>query len=403
MSEKTNSHWYRFLSSSFLVYVLAVVIALALGAILILIVGGNVINAYAAMFKGAIFNYDAKTVAKMFAPLTKTIFFAVPLIIAGLALGIGFRAGLFNIGGTGQVLMGAVAAAWVGIFLDLPFILHLLLALVAAIAAGAIWGWIPGILKAKTGANEVIVTIMMNTISTLFLAFILTKDYWHRPGSSDPRSPTIDENAQAISLLPNPFQMDTGIIVAIVAAVFMWWFLDRSTWGYQLRAVGANPNAAKTAGMNIGAITAMTMAVSGGLCGLAGGVQMTSTMKYLVSGVQATIGIDAITVALLGRNKPVGTIIAGLIFGAFKAGGSIMQIQAKVPVDMVLILQSVIVLLVAAPPLVRWLFHLPSPDGNARKYVTLQADKPAENDKTEATKVEPALAENDADGKEESR
>ena len=139
------------------------------------------------------------------------------------------------------------------------------------------------------------------------------------------------------------------------------------------------------------AITAMTMAVSGGLCGLAGGVQMTSTMKYLVSGVQATIGIDAITVALLGRNKPVGTILAGLIFGAFKAGGSVMQIQVKVPVDMVLILQSVIVLLVAAPPFVRWLFRLPSPDGNARKYVTLQADKPAESGKAdEAGKAEVA-------------
>ncbi|MBR5950587.1 MAG: ABC transporter permease [Actinomycetaceae bacterium] len=391
MSEKTNSRWYRFLSSSFLVYILAVSIALGLGAILIWIIGGNVGDAYAAMFKGSIFNYEAKSTAKMFAPLTKTIFFATPLIIAGLALGIGFRAGLFNIGGTGQVLMGAVAAAWVGIFLDLPFILHLLVALVAAIVAGAIWGWIPGILKAKTGANEVIVTIMMNTISTLFLAFILTKDYWHRPGSSDPRSPVIDENAQAVALLPKPFQLDSGVIVAIVAALFMWWFLDRSTWGYQLRAVGANPNAAKTAGMSIGAITAMTMAVSGALCGLAGGVQMTSTMKYLVSGVQATIGIDAITVALLGRNKPLGTIFAGLIFGAFKAGGSVMQIQAKVPVDMVLILQSVIVLLVAAPPFVRWLFRLPSPDGNARKYVTLQVEKPAEDGKpAESGKVDEA-------------
>lgn len=390
MSENKNSSWYRFLSSSFLVYVLAVVIALLVGAILILIVGGSISEAYAAMFKGAIFNYEAKTVAKMFAPITKTLFFAVPLIIAGLALGIGFRAGLFNIGGTGQVLMGAVAAAWVGVFLDLPPVIHLLVALVAAIAAGGFWGWIPGILKAKTGANEVIVTIMMNTISTLFLAFILTKDYWHRPGSADPRSPTIDTSAQAVTLLPKPFQMDTGIIVALVAAVFMWWFLDRSTWGYQLRAVGANPNAAKTAGMNIGAITAMTMAVSGALCGLAGGVQMTSTMKYLVSGVQGTIGIDAITVALLGRNRPVGTIFAGLIFGAFKAGGSVMQIQAKVPVDMVLVLQSIIVLLVAAPPFVRWLFHLPNPDGNARKIVTLQADKSEKVDAAAKTAGEQA-------------
>lgn len=379
MSNK-NSGWYRFLSSSFLVYLIAVVIALVIGALLILLVGGNIGDAYSAMFKGAIFNYDAKTAAKMLKPITTTVFFAVPLIIAGLGLGIGFRAGLFNIGGTGQVLMGAVAAAWVGVFLHLPPVLHLLVALVAAIVAGAIWGWIPGILKAKTGANEVIVTIMMNTISTLMLGYMLTKAYWHRPGSSDPRSPTIDESSQALALLPKPFQLDSGVIIALLATLFMWWFLDRSTLGFQLRAVGANPDAARTAGMNIGAITAMTMAVSGAMCGLAGGVQMTSSLKYLVDGVQGTIGIDAITVALLGRNKPLGTVLAGLIFGAFKAGGSVMQIQANVPVDMVLVLQSVIVLLVAAPPFVRWLFHLPNPDGNARKYVTMdaKAEKKAE-------------------------
>ena len=393
MSNK-NSGWYRFLSSSFLVYLIAVIIALIVGALLIVLVGGNVVDAYSAMFKGAIFNYDAKTVAKMLKPITTTIFFAVPLIIAGLGLGIGFRAGLFNIGGTGQVLMGAVAAAWVGVFLHLPPVLHLIVALLAAIVAGAIWGWIPGILKAKTGANEVIVTIMMNTISTLAVGYMLTKAYWHRPGSSDPRSPTIDSSAQAISLLPKPFQLDTGVIIAILAALFMWWFLDRSTLGFQLRAVGANPDAARTAGMNIGAITAMTMSVAGAMCGLAGGVQMTSSLKYLVDGVQGTIGIDAITVALLGRNKPVGTVLAGLIFGAFKAGGSVMQIQANVPVDMVLVLQSVIVLLVAAPPFVRWLFRLPNPDGNARKYVTMEAkaDKKAEAKEAKAEAAAPVAA-----------
>ena len=178
------------------------------------------------------------------------------------------------------------------------------------------------------------------------------------------------------ALLPAPFQLDLGFIIAIVVALFVWWFLERSTWGFELRAVGANPNAARTAGMSIAFVTAMTMALSGALMGLAGGVQITSTMKYLTGDVAGSIGFDAITVALLGRNKPMGTFFAGLLFGAFKAGGRIMQAQADVPIDMVLVLQSVIVLLIAAPPFVRWIFHLPKPAGmTIREYLTLQANK----------------------------
>lgn len=364
------------LRSSWLVYVLAFVVSLMVGAILIAISGASIAEAYLAMFRGAVFNYNANNLAGMLKPLTTSIYAGAPLIIGGLGLALGFRAGLFNIGGQGQLICGAIAAAYIGFAFDLPVGLHLFACLVGAMFAGGFYGWIVGILKAKTGANEVILTIMLNSVAALGLNYLLTQSTFQRPGSSNPQSEIIAKSAQMPALLPAPFQLDVGFIVAILVAVFVWWFLERSTWGFELRAVGANPNAARTAGMSIAFVTAMTMALSGGLMGLAGGVQITSTMKYLTGDVAGSIGFDAITVALLGRNRPMGTFFAGLLFGGFKAGGRIMQAQADVPIDMVLVLQSVIVLLIAAPPFVRWIFRLPKPANTTiRDYITLQANK----------------------------
>ncbi len=364
------------LRSTWLVYVLAFVVALLVGAILIVISGASVLDAYLAMFRGAIFNYNASDLTQALKPLTTSIYAGVPLIIGGLALALGFRAGLFNIGGQGQLICGAIVAAYIGFAVELPVGLHLFAALVGAMVAGGLYGWIVGFLKAKTGANEVILTIMLNSVAALGLNYLLTQPTFQRAGSSNPQSEIIGKSAQMPALLPAPFQLDLGFVIAIVVALFVWWFLERSTWGFELRAVGANPNAARTAGMSIAFVTAMTMALSGALMGLAGGVQITSTMKYLTGDVAGSIGFDAITVALLGRNKPMGTFFAGLLFGAFKAGGRIMQAQADVPIDMVLVLQSVIVLLIAAPPFVRWIFRLPKPaDMTIREYLTLQANK----------------------------
>lgn len=388
MSEKTtppvkagSGQWVKAfvfvgLRSTWLVYVLAFIVALLVGAVLIAISGASIIDAYLAMFRGAIFNYNANDITQALKPITTSIYAGVPLIIGGLALALGFRAGLFNIGGQGQLICGAIVAAYIGFAWQLPVGLHLFAVLVGAMVAGGLYGWIVGFLKAKTGANEVILTIMLNSVAALGLNYLLTQSAFQRPGSSNPQSQIIAKSAQMPALLPAPFQLDLGFIIAIVVALFVWWFLERSTWGFELRAVGANPNAARTAGMSIAFVTAMTMALSGALMGLAGGVQITSTMKYLTGDVAGSIGFDAITVALLGRNKPMGTFFAGLLFGAFKAGGRIMQAQADVPIDMVLVLQSVIVLLIAAPPFVRWIFHLPKPAGmTIREYLTLQANK----------------------------
>lgn len=372
------------LRSGWLVSVLAVIVAFLLGAILIKIAGASISESYYAMFRGAIFDPEASTLQRSIKPLTDSFFYAIPLIIAGLGLALGFRAGLFNIGGAGQLTVGALAAVWVGISYSMPPVIHLLVAILAAIIAGSLYAAIAGVLKATTGANEVIITIMLNSIATLLLAWTLAHKAWQIPGTNQPQTPKVADTAAFTALLPAPFRIHIGIFIAIAATAIFWWILERSTFGYQLRAVGANPNAARTAGMSVGKITTATMMASGAFLGLAGANEALGTIGYVGKGVAGSIGFDAITVALLGRNKPLGTFFAGLLFGAFKAGGYVMQSKG-VPIDMILILQSVIVLLIAAPALVRWIFRLPKPDGKSiRELVTLNAT--AESSKVPAGK-----------------
>ena len=341
-----------------LVSLLAVVIAFAIGAVFIVLADASVVDAYYAMFRGSIVDLNAPNAVRMFKPLTDSLFYSIPLIISGLGLALGFRAGLFNIGGKGQIIVGALAAVWVGFSLNLPPVVHTLVALLVAIVAGGLYGGIAGVLKAKTGANEVIVTIMLNSIATLGLGYILTQKAWQVPGTNQPVTPKVAESAALARLLPAPFKLHVGFLVALLALVAFWWLIERSTLGFQIRAVGANAAAARTAGISVERITAITMVLSGAFLGLAGANEALGTIGYVSRDVAGSIGFDAITVALLGRNKTWGTFGAGLLFGAFKAGGYAMQAK-NVPIDMILILQSVIVLLIAAPALVRWLFRLP--------------------------------------------
>lgn len=346
------------LGSKWFVSILAVLIAFAVGAILIVMAGASVTDAYYAMFRGAIFDPEAKSFVRQIKPITNTLLYATPLIIGGLGLAFGFRAGLFNIGGKGQVIFGALAAVWVGFNLHLPPVLHTVVALLAAVVAGALYAGIAGFLKARTGANEVIVTIMLNSIAALTLGYVLAKKSWQVPGSNQPQTPDVADTAAFLPILPSPFKLHAGIIVALLAVVVFWWILDRSTLGFQVRAVGTNPAAARTAGISVEKITTITMMISGAFMGLVGANEALGTVGYVSRDIAGSLGFDAITVALLGRNKPLGTMFAGLLFGAFKAGGYTMQPKG-VPIDMILILQSVIVLLIAAPALVRWLFRLP--------------------------------------------
>jgi simple sugar transport system permease protein len=318
-------------------------------------------EAYIALFQGSVFNANGSTFSRMIFPLTQTLTVATPLICAGLGVALAFRAGLFNIGAQGQIIIGATLAAWVGFSWHLPVGVHLLLVILAGIVGGALWGGLVGLLKAKTGAHEVIVSIMLNYVAINLVLYLLTIPAFQRPGSTNPISPKLDETAMYPPLFGDTFRLHWGFIVAILATVFTWWLLNRSTIGFELRAVGSNPNAARTAGISVTKGYVVVMVLAGALAGVAGTAQVAGTEQVLTAGVAASFGFDAITVALLGRSTPWGTFAAGVLFGAFRAGGVTMQTNTGTGIDIVLVVQSLIVLFIAAPPLVRAIFRLPEP------------------------------------------
>ena len=319
-------------------------------------------GAYSAMFRGAVFNYNLTEPAQQWRPLTETLKFAGPLVLGGLGVGLAFRAALFNIGGRGQMLVAGGAAGWVGFQLDLPAVVHLPLAILAGMAAGALWGGVAGLLKARTGAHEVIVTIMLNYVGYYLLFYALTKEALLKtPGSVNPKSPPMKESATLPKVLGDQFNLHLGFVLALVAVAVVWWLLYRSTLRYRIRAVGQNPHAARASGINVGGTYTIVMMLAGSLLGLAGINQVLGTVTSGISlDLDAAIGFDAITVALLGRSRPLGILAAGVLFGAFKAGGFTMQTSENISVDLVLVVQSLIVLFLAAPPLVRAIFRLPA-------------------------------------------
>lgn len=322
-------------------------------------------GAYSALFRGSVVNLQAPDFVTAIRPLTETLSYATPLIAAGLGVALAFRAGLFNIGGQGQMLVAAAAAGWVGFGVSgVPFPLHLLMALVAGIAAGALWAGLAGLLKARTGAHEVIVTIMLNYVAFYLISYFLaTPGLLQAPGSANPKTPPTPESAQLPRLLGDQFNVTWGFVLALLAVVGVWWLLNRSSTGFVFRAVGENPRAARVAGIDTGRATVSSMLVAGGLVGLAGASQVLGGVTTgFGSDIDAGVGFDAITVALLGGSSPWGVLAAGILFGAFKAGGTTMQAAEGVPSDIVLVVQSLIVLFIAAPPLVRAIFRLPDPN-----------------------------------------
>lgn len=371
-------------SSTALAAVLSVLLAIAFGSILIAVTDEEVRSsagylfaapgdffsalwdavwgAYTALFRGSVYNTRAETFEQGIRPLTETAKFAAPLIAAGLGVGLAFRAGMFNIGGRGQMLLAGAAAGWAGYQFDLPWVLHLTVAIVAGMTAGALWAGIAGYLKARTGAHEVIVTIMLNYVAYYLVFFALSKQsLLQAPGSFNPKSLPMKESATMPKLLGDQFNLHLGFLLALIAVAFTWWLLERSSLGFRIRAVGINPSAAKASGINVGRIYTVVMLIAGALVGLAGANQVLGTVTSGIAvDLDAGIGFDAITVALLGRSRPLGILAAGLLFGAFKAGGFAMQASENIPVDIVLVVQSLIVLFIAAPPLIRAIFRLPA-------------------------------------------
>ena len=317
-------------------------------------------EAYSSLLRGALFDWRATTGVRMIRPITDTLTNATPLIIAGLGMAVAFRAGLFNIGGQGQMILGAITACYVGIAWNLPPVAHLLVAVVGAGLGGLVWGGIAGVLKARTGANEVIVTIMLNSIAAHLLSQVLSLKAFNGEGETGNRkSLTVADTAQYPWLAGDSFRLHAGFLLALLVAVAVWWLMERSRLGFQLRATGLNADAARTAGMSVPWVTSLVMMISGALCGLAATAPVLGTQKGMDESVVGTIGFDAITVALLGRSRPLGTVLAGLLFGALRAGGTAMQAAPGTHIKIVLVLQSTIVLFIAAPPLIRAIFRLP--------------------------------------------
>jgi len=291
-------------------------------------------------------------------PITETLLRATPLIFAGLAVALGFRAGLFNIGAEGQIYIGGLFATAVGInFPDLPLLIHLPLAVGAGFVGGAVWGFIPGILKARTGAHEVITTIMLNYVSYLVVDLALRQVFFQLPGRDDPVSKFIVPTSTLPRLLPDE-RLHWGLILALLAAVAVWWLLFRSTRGFEFRAVGLNPSGARYAGINISRTVVVAMMVSGGLAGLAGASEILGTNLRLTPLFSPHWGFDAIAIALLGSSRPVGVVFSAILFGALRAGATPMQAQTGIPIDLVVVIQGLVIMFIAAPGLVRGIYRI---------------------------------------------
>jgi ABC-type uncharacterized transport system permease subunit len=332
-------------------------------------------GAYVALFEGSIFNPHTVSalfqqasmsaaihdgyLSAVFGPLSETCVQATPLILAGLAVALPYQAGLFNIGGQSQFIGGAIVATYLGYAVSLPPVIHVIVCVIGGFVGGAAIGWITGELKARTGAHEVIVTIMLNYVMAYFLSYVLAYHYlMQAPGTVNPITKAIAGDAHLPQLFGSHLRINAGFLVALACALAVWWLLSRTTVGFEFRSIGKNPNASRVAGISVEKNWVLVMLIAGGLAGLAGAAVIQGTDFTLNDQSFGTYGIDAITVALLGLGRPLGVVLAGLLFGALHAGAPLMQAATSTPVDMVEVLQAVVVLMVAAPPLVRTIFRL---------------------------------------------
>jgi ABC-type uncharacterized transport system permease subunit len=289
-------------------------------------------------------------------PLSESLVNSIPYILAGLAVALGFRAGLFNIGAEGQLVVGAIATAFVGYAVKLPALIHIPLTLGAGVCAAGLWAAVPGFLKARVGSHEVINTIMFNYIAFRLGEWLLNGPMEYVEGTA--RTREIATTAMLPRFLPHPIRFNWGFFVAIAAAVFVWWLLWKTVWGFELRTVGANPNAAKYGGMSVAKNYVLAMFLSGGLAGLAGATQVMGITHNVALGFSAGYGFDSIALALLGKSHPLGVTLAALLFGFLRAGGTRMMSIASIPIEIVSIVQSMVIIFIAAPAIVRALYRL---------------------------------------------
>ncbi|MBC8161177.1 MAG: ABC transporter permease [Roseiflexaceae bacterium] len=335
---------------SVLVPILAIFTALLIGAGIIWATGANVAAAYTGLFSGAFGGVQA---------ISNTLVEATPFMFAGLAVAVGFKCGLFNIGAEGQLAMGAISAAVAGFAITgLPTFIHLPLALVIGALGGAFWGAIPGFLRARTGAHEVIVTIMMNYIAIRLTDYLIKGPLRDRNASA-PRTPNILESAQLPLLLGPEYRLHAGFLIAVIMAFFINWLLNRTTTGFEIGTVGANPGAARYAGISITRNFVLAMSMSGALAGLAGAVTVLGVERNLKASFSAGYGFDSIAVALLAKSNPIGIIPAAIFWGALRNGAGLMQLQSGISINLINIIQALVIVFVAAPDIIRLIYRIP--------------------------------------------
>ncbi len=374
----------RAVYNALLIPVLALVTALAIGGLVIIFTTPDVLNEWNSFFAdpmGALqaswdVVYEAyralweSSLGSAHA-LGRTLTEATPLVLTGLSVALAFKAGLFNIGAAGQLVIGATCAGWVGFTWDLPTPIHLPLAIAAGFAGGAAWGSIAGVLKARTGAHEVITTIMLNYIAYNLLNYALRSDAFQPAGRDDLISKAVNDNARLPVMTIGEMSVHAGLFLAIAAAVIVWWLLERSTVGFRLKAVGANPFASRYAGMSVGAIYILAMLLAGGLAGLGGTVNILGRPSFSLTGqYYFFLGFDGIAVALLARANPIGVLGAAFLFGVLRSGSTGMQAATSTPVDIILVIQALIILFVAAPALVRAIYRIKAGRGTGATFTT---------------------------------
>lgn len=351
-SRPTRTVWNRLLNTVG-IPILAIITALLVASIAIIISGVNPLEAYAALADGAFGSQKN---------IIKTLVKTTPFILAGLGIALAFRGGLFNIGVEGQLFAGAMAAAYIGFtFEGLPIFIHLPLALIAGTLGGAAWASIPGMLKAWTGAHEVITTIMSNFIAVRIVAWMIATGGPLNGGGVIPETPPMLESARMPRLIPDT-DFHWGIILAFLMAGVVYWLLWRTTMGFEIRTVGSNPNAARYAGINVERNIILTMVLSGALAGLAGSIQVVSIAPYtFATGFSTGYGFDSIAVAVLGNIHPAGVVLASILFGAMDAGAGTMQLRARIPIDIIVLVQGLILMLSAAHQIIRGVYRIRTP------------------------------------------
>ena len=331
--------------------ILAIFTALVVASVAMIASGTNPIEAYLALAEGAFGSQKA---------IIETLIKATPFIFTALGIGLAFRGGLFNIGAEGQLWVGSIVAVWLGYSVPfLPGIIHLPLVLLGGMAGGAAWAFIPGYLKARSGAHEVITTIMTNFIAQGIVSWlIISPSRMQAPGTAVPETQAVLESGRLPLLIPDT-RLHAGVVVALLTAGVVYWLLWRTVIGFELRTVGSNPEAARYAGINVEGNIIRTMMISGSLAGLAGAVQVAGLPPHVFTiGFNPGLGFDSIAVAVLGSLHPVGIVLGSLLFGAMDSGARLMQLRTKVPIDIITIVQGLVLMFVAANQIIRTIYRI---------------------------------------------